>query len=301
MPPGPRGAQPAWIRYFADLASRLAGDPAARGSRTVLALPTAQLSAAALAVGAVAHLAEQRIVQPLARGVGPDDVGRCVSVFFSGGYHDVPLRHVEDGALTVANTTLTKYTDVVRLLPESFEPRRGPRQLPRDVVHAWARVVPDGVDAARVHARVSAQPVVVIGDHGPLGRDLAALTQGAWPGCVNFVDAHHEAERWFRHPLFICSSTTAPEPWMRDVEVACVIVSGAAAWRSAFRQVFADAPHVLVLDRRSETAVELVGEIVSSKPTAIAGSAEPPPGIEAWVFEEQPLATSIDIDEGDLF
>lgn len=298
-PTAPARPHAPWICYLDDLAhAMVTGHSDVR--RVIVALPTADLAAAVTAVAAVRHLGELRNAVPLP-GVGPEDAGCRVSAFTSGQYRDVVLTAVTPEAVSVGGTTLTLYTDVVRRLPDGFPTDRPRRHLDARTVAAWATVA-GSADPARVHARAAATPVVVIGDHRPFATDLAELDD-TWTSAEDLADSHHDIDRWFRHPVLVCDPGAAPPAWLAQVTPSIVIAVGAAAWRSPLRHALWDAPHLLLLDRRSGAAIDLVDDICLTNPDTRPLPTMPPRGIEAWGIDDITTAAAgdVDPDDEDLF
>ncbi|MGH9157112.1 MAG: hypothetical protein ACRD1K_15025 [Acidimicrobiales bacterium] len=288
-----------WIDYLDGLASLMVTRDCDT-PRAIVALPTVDLAGAVAAAASARHLGGIRAAVPLP-GVGPDDAGCRVSAFTSGAYRDATLTVVTGETVSVGGTTLTRYTDVVRRLPDRFPTDRPRRRLDESTVAAWS-IVAGSANPYRVHARVSATPVVVIGHHRPFTADVAEL--GAiWPWAHDVTDCHHDIDRWFRHPVLVLEPGVVPPEWVAHVTPSLVVVVGAAAWRSPLRHALWGAPHLLLLDRRSAAAVDLVDDICLTNPPTCPLPLTPPPGIEAWAIKEiaPTAATLADPDEEDLF
>lgn len=290
---------PFWMKYLRSLAVVQMDRP---GVRTVLCLPTCEGAVGVLSVAVVEHLARLRSTTPLSAPSGADS-GRRASVFTSGKYSDATMQGLVAGMPLINGSKLMSYVDVIRFLPEDFPDDRSDWALHRDTIRQWAtRVVPPA-EPARVHARVSATPVVVIGGHSALEADLGLL-QSCSPGVALLADVGQGLGRWFRHPILVADPGAEAEPWLREVEPSLVIAVGAAGWRSPLRHALGAAPQLLVLDRRSGAAADVVEDIVLTEPTDVSTTPAPPHGIEAWSFKEQlaPAQGSSpeDLDE-DLF
>lgn len=272
-----------WIGYMDDLARLMAtGDIGAH--RVIVALPTVDMAAAIIAVAAVKHLGRLRSAAPLPV-VGPDDEGHSVSAFMSGEYRDALLSAATSGRVRVDGTTFSLYADVVRRLPKGLTANRPRmRRLDGRTVAAWTTIAGD-TDPARVHAHVAATPVVVIGDHRPFAADLTEL-DALWSSASELADSHSDLDRWFRHPVLVCDPGAVPPAWLADVTPSVVVLVGAAAWRSPVRQALWNAPHLLLLDRRSAAAVDIVDDISLTNPVTRPLRSLPPQGIEAWGIEE---------------
>jgi hypothetical protein len=265
-------------------------------------LPSAELAAAAVTVGAVSALAFHRTSHPLDVVTGAD-VGCCVSAFYTGAYHDTVLTEVELGSVCVAGQiTMTTYADSVRRLPSGFPADRSPRRLRYDspTLAAW-ELVSLGVDPARLHARCSATPVLVIGSRRRFTNSLAAI-EDVWPQTLALLDPGAGLEEWFRRPVIVVDPLTPVPAWLSGREVGAVVCDGASAWRAPLRRAFPTAAHVLVLDRRSTVAVDLVEEVTAGNPTTEPFAPAPPPGVDAWRIGERDVSpvTTADDDE-DLF
>lgn len=289
----------AWLRYLAELGSLAALRPLDPPRRVLLGLPTGDVAAAVLAAAALRALGSYRSTNPLDR-VGPDHVGGCVSTFQSGAYEDGRLDEAAGDIVRVGTTKHTTYADVVRALPEEFPFDRGRRKLRDTIVEAWELFANGRVDARRLHARVSASPVLVIGHRTAFDDDIATL-QELWPKLPALADVGHGLDGWFRHPIIVCSPVTPPPSWLRDVTPALVVCDGAAAWRSPLRRSFQEAAHLLVLDRRSQAAIDEIESIVDAHTETAPLLRESPPGIEAWrIVEHLDDVLDVDADE-DLF
>lgn len=287
LPAPEHRATPAWLTYLRKVGSISAVRPVDPARRLLLGLPTAEYAAAAVALGGVSALATIRRTQRLCV---PDEsyVGGRVSAFVNGAYVDTNLTSTHAASATVSgNVTMTTYADIIRPLPSEFPEDRKRRKLTTEgpVLTAWATAGLAGANAARLHARCAATPVVVIGQHRRLEEDLWAL-EAAWPSARFFADLGRGLERWFRHPVVVCDPKTAVEPWLWSVTPALVVCDGAAAWRSPLRRAFPSAPHVLVTDRRSPAALDLVDEICAANPQTLQCAPEPLPGIEMWRIAE---------------
>lgn len=292
---------PTWLRYLLDAAATAALRPVSPPRRLLLALPTSELAAATVAVGAVSALVRLRKTAPLT-APSADQVGKRVSVFHSGCYCDSELRACDDASARLrANVILTRNLDVIRPLPEDFPEDRSDRRLKSEseTVQVWQEAAGVGPESTRIHARVSATPVVVIGHRNVIDAHLAELGR-LWPGAARLVDAGRGLDAWFRHPAIVCSPQCDIPPWLREIQPSLVICDGAAAWNSRLRLEFPDAPHVLVLDRRSQAAVALVEDIKAGNPRTEPFAPVPPAGIEGWRIGELRVALPIDDDE-DLF
>lgn len=301
LPPAPDVIVPAWLTFLRSTGAIAAGRPVEPPRRTLLALPTDELAAAAVAVGAVAVLASHRSTHPLDALTGAD-AGFEVSVFYSGAYHDTVLIDANPGGICVSDqTTMTTYADIVRRLPAGFPTDRSSRELRSDcrTVVAW-QAASCGVDPARLHARCSATPVLVIGSRSRFAADLAALDD-VWPRAFALLDPGAGPDAWLRHPVIVADPRTPVPAWLPGCEVAAVVCDGAAAWRTPLRRAFPSAAHVLVLDRRCPVAVELVEEITAGNPTTEPFAPVPPPGVDAWRIGERDVSpVTIERDE-DLF
>lgn len=176
LPPTPDFIVPPWLSFLHSTGAIAVGQPVQPPRRTLLGLPSAQLGAAAVVVGAVATLALYRRDHPL-DAVSAADVGCSVSAFYTGAYRDTTLSAADPGAVRVADhTTMTTYADTVRRLPAEFPTDRSPRRLRYNcqTLAAW-QDVSVGVDSARLHARCAATPVLVIGSRRRFSADLATL------------------------------------------------------------------------------------------------------------------------------
>lgn len=242
-----------------------------------------------------------RVRQPL-DVVGAEDVGRCASVFASGSYEDAVIRSVTDTRILINGSALEKYLDIVRVLPDGFWADRPTRRLDRQTISVWSRHLPRDVDGARVHARVSATPVVVIGNRTPLLDDLGAL-ESIGPDVLRLCDVGAGAG-WFRHPVICVDSNSEVPDWLPSLRPSLVVAVGASGWRSPARYALGAAPQILVLDRRSGSCVDVVSDIVLTEPRTVATPVLPPRGVEAWSFDEVTLPlrrTGSADDDGDLF
>lgn len=270
--------------------------------RTVLVLPTAEYAPALLSLAAVERLMDIRATQPLDI-VDPDEVGHLASVFSGGCYQDTVIRAASEGRIVVGQTSLERYLDIVRVVPDGFLVDRSTRKLDRETISVWSRHVPKDVDGARVHARVSATPVVVIGNRTPLLKNLGDL-EILYANALRFCDVGAGIGTWFRHPV-ICIDPGSDVPhWALSLRPSIVVAVGAAAWRSMVRQAFSTAPQILVLDRRSESSVDVVSDILLKDPRTVPTPVLPPAGVEAWSFEEvlpTGLQSGSEDNEWDLF
>ena len=277
----PARPRPGWMQYLESCA--LAQLPLG-SRRTVLVLPSSEYAPAVLALAVVDHLATLRSRVGLDCPSG-DDVQRFASVFTNNAYRDERISAVEEGRVRIAGLTVTTYADAVRVLPAGFPDERPSRVVPGDVQSAWDRRGGKGVNGPRLHSRVAAAPVVVIGSRAPLVEDFTDLAP-LWPDAGRLADVGAGLRAWFRHPVICINPGDAPEPWLRSVTPALVVAVGAAGWRSPVRHALGVAPQILVLDRRSAAAVDVVADIVLTEPASVATVPTPPPGIEAWSFDE---------------
>lgn len=290
---------PAWMAYLEQCA--VAQLPLA-GRRTALVLPSSEYAPAILTLAVVEHLLARRATQPLDM-VTSAHVGWPASVFTSGSYSDSVITAVTDIRIQIHGSKLEKYLDIVRILPEGFPDDRPSRVLNRETVSVWTRHLPKGVEGARVHARVSATPVVVIGNRAPLLRDLQEL-EGVCPDAVRLADVGGGPSSWFRHPVICLDPGTQVPEWLRSAPASLVIAVGAAGWRSPVRHALGSAPQLLVLDRRSGTSVDIVDDILLTEPSSVPVTPAPPAGVEAWSFDEAVIPgprTPASPDEEDLF
>lgn len=114
------------------------------------------------------------------------------------------------------------------------------------------------------------------------------------------LDPGDGLEKWFRHPVIVADPLSPVPAWLGGCDVAAVVCDGAAAWRAPLRRTFPTAAHVLVLDRRSTAAADLVEEIIAGNPTTEPFPSLPPPGVDAWRIGERDVVAPVDDDE-DLF
>jgi hypothetical protein len=291
---------PAWLDYLRNVGSLAAIRQVSPPRRLLLGLPTTDLAAAAVAVGAVAGAAYVRVRRPLDIP-GSGDVGARVSAFVDAAYRDMKLVAADGSGVKVGWTHFSEYADSVRVLPDGFD-ERSDRKLKQNhpVRTAWTAMDLNGTNAMRVHARCSAHPVIVVGQRSALAADLADL-DAVWPFANAFVDVGFGLDGWFRHPVLVCDDTCEPTDWLCGCQPALVVCDGAAAWRSQLRRALPDVAHILVADRRSRAAVQLVEEIQAGNPTTEPAVPAPPVGIEAWRIGEGALSTLAAYDEGDLF
>ncbi|MHB1890708.1 MAG: hypothetical protein ACYCUF_07490, partial [Acidimicrobiales bacterium] len=236
LPPAPGVSVSDWLGFLRKTGAIAAIRSVQPPRRTLLALPTNELGAAAVAVGAVTALASHRSAHPLDVLTGAD-AGCEVSAFYSGAYHDTVLLAANPGTVRVSDhTTMTTYADTVRRLPAGFPTDRPQRRLRSDcpIVAAW-RIAPLGIDPARLHARCSATPVLVIGSHKRFTDDLAALND-VWPHSLYLLDPGTSLEAWLRHPVIVADPRTPVPAWLPGCDVASVVCDGAAAWRTPLRR-----------------------------------------------------------------
>lgn len=270
--------------------------------RTVLVLPTGEFAPALLTLVVVERLMAVRTRQPL-DVVSGEDVGRSASVFASGCYEDAVIRSVTGTRILINGSSLEKYLDIVRMLPGGFIADRPSRRLERETISVWSRHLPKDVDGARVHARISATPVVVIGNRAPLLNDLGAL-EGLFPDAVRLCDVGAGPGTWFRHPVICVDPSSQVTDWLQNLRPSLVVAVGASGWRSPVRHALGSAPQILVLDRRSSSCVDVVSDILLTQPRTVETPVPPPHGVEAWTFDEvtlQPPGAGLAGDEGDLF
>lgn len=302
LPPPAHAPPPLWLNFLRETAALAVVRSVEPPRRLLLGLPTAELAAAALAVGAVAALASHRNAKPL-HSVQPTDVGSRVSAFVNGAYTDTVLGSATATSATVlGGTTMTTYSDILRRLPSGFPQDRRARKLKTEgpTLSAWATAGLAGANAARLHARCSATPVLLIAQHTRVAEDLAVL-ENVWPQAGAFADLGRGLAGWFRHPILVCDAGTEPLHWLVGCEPALVVCDGAAAWRSPLRRAFPGAAHILVVDRRSPAAVDLVDEICAANPNTQPFKPDPPTGVEAWRIQEPAAAPAVLLpDDEDL-
>lgn len=298
LPHSPANSAP-WLRYLSELGALAALRPLSPPRRILLGLPTGDLAAALLACGALGALVSHRCDRALDR-LAASDVGCDVSTFQSGAYEDRRLGAATNTDLRVADVTHTIYADVVRRLPDGFPRERRRRKLRPQTVEAWEAAARNKVDGRRLHARVSATPVVVIGHRTAFAEDLAAVEE-LWPKMSHLADVGHGLDEWFRHPVLVCTPTTRPPAWLKDVAPCVVICDGAAAWRSPLRRAFTAAAHLLVLDRRAPVAVDEAQTIFDAQVDTAPILREPPAGVEAWRIVEHLTPVAGDEADEDLF
>lgn len=293
---------PEWLTFLRSIGSLAAVRPVVPPRRLLLSLPTADLAAAAVTVGAVAALASHRSSEPLDMPL-PSDSGARVSAFVNGAYCDTRLETAGEGQATiVGGLTMTSYADTIRRLPDDL-PERPNRKLRTEgpVLTAWATAGLAGHNAARLHARCSASPVIVMGQRSALEADLTVL-EAVWPKCGPFLDVGVGLTGWFRHPALVCDIRLRPPDWLASCEAAVVVCDGAAAWRSQLRRAFPNAAHVLVTDRRSRACAELIEEVRARNPLTEPFAPAPPDGIEAWRISEIQVTTfAASAEDEDLF
>lgn len=292
---------PPWIRFLRSSSlTLLKGDGNLR-NRIAIAVPAIELSVGAAVFATVRELAVQRSVLPLGIPSGTDALSH-VSFFGSGKYEDAVLLDVRDGVPRLrysgGEVRLEKYGDVVRPLPSSFEPRTSRRALSDEITAAWRTVERFEANAGRIHARVSATPVLVIGSFDGLQADLEVL-QGVFPLPKSFCDASSSVDAWFRHPVLVAGPQTEIRSWFPDVSPSLVVAVGAAAWNSKLRRQFWNAPHLLLLDRRSPTSLEIASDLESSVQEMSSLDLERPKGVEAVRFCETSFSSS-DFDNEDF-
>ena len=296
--PGTLGEEAPWLRFLRDLGIRSVLRPTVPTRRVLIGLPTSELGAAVLVGAGVWALARHRRTNPLDRASGAD-VGRLASTLIDGRYADTELLEVTDAFVKVGQKKETRYGDIVRPMPVGFPTDRRTRKFAEARLKAWESVG-EGTDPRRLHARVSATPVVAIAQRSALEDDLATL-ELVWPNIRNLLDPGAGLESWFRHPLIVCGPTTPWPEWVGGVNPALVVCDGPAAWRSPLRRCFADAPHLLVLDRSSPAAVDECDELISARVETAQALDEPPSGIETWRIVEQATAPASSDDDEDLY
>lgn len=296
--PGSLGEEAIWLRFLRDLAIRSVLRNTVPTRRVLVGLPTSELGTAALVGAAVWALARHRRANPL-DWASSEDVGRLASTLIDGRYADTELLEVTDSFVRVALKKETRFADIVQPLPDGFPTDRPTRRFTETRLKAWESVGED-VDARRLHARVSATPVVAITQRSALEGDFTTL-ELVWPGIRDLLDPGVGLERWFRHPLLICGPTTPWPDWVGAVSPALIVCDGPAAWRSPLRRCFPDAPHLLVLDRSSPAAVDECDELVSARVETAPALEGPPPGIETWRIVEEAKPPRSDDEDEDLF
>jgi hypothetical protein len=283
---------PEWIRFIRASVGALSLDSNPPRQRAVISLPVLELSAGIATFLAVRHFAIRRSTNPLDNPTSAMQ-SKPASYFGSGRYEDVQILDVENDIPRLqysgGTVSLGKYPDVIRQLPESFERRSSHRKISQSTLSAWKTVERFDVSAGRIHARVSAMPILFIGSRGALEADLEVLS-GLFPSPPEFCDIGSSLSSWFRHPV-IAVGPQIPQDrdWLGDVTPSLVILVGAAAWHSNLRRIFWDAPHMLLLDRRSQTAVGIASEIELSQPIFSEVDLDIPRGIEATWFSDPPL------------
>lgn len=293
---------PTWLTFLRDIGGVAAVRPVTPPRRLLLSLPAGDLAAAAVALGSVAALASHRSTRPLDPPCAKD-AGARVSAFVNGAYRDTRLGAAGSGGATiVGGTTMTRYADTIRLLPAEL-PERPDRRLRTQgpILGAWAASGLAGANAARLHARCSAIPVVVIGQRSTVAADLCVL-EAVWPRCGPFLDVGAGLAGWFRHPVLVCDFRLRPPGWLSTCQAALVVCDGAAAWRSQLRRALPRAAHILVTDRRSRACAELIEEVRAGNPATEPFVPTPPRGIEAWrIAEVQVTMLAASAEDEDLF
>jgi hypothetical protein len=291
------GLEP-WFAYLAKLGAGSTVEPRNPPRRVLLGLPTTSLAGAVISASGIVALGRLRSHSPL-NSPSSDDVGKRVSAFTGGCYVDVPLVAADGTTARVNDTTLERYTDVIRRLPDGF-PDRGRRKLQEPVIEAWQDAAPPGIDGARLHARVSATPIVVLGHRSALTADLEMLEE-VWPQISRLVDVGTSFDDWFRHPLIVLDPNASVPAWGQSVTASLVVCDGAAAWRSPIRRALGSATHLLALDRRSPAAVDLADLVSDSNPETDLVVPFPPAGVEVWSLIERLDESADASDDEDLF
>lgn len=295
----PRPDVPPWVKFLVDAAVLAALRPLDPPRRFVVVLPTAEAASAVLTTGAVSALANHRTRNPI--DVDLPEPGARISAFYSGLYCDTTLVEVTEEGVRLPRVLLTRNLDVIRPLPEMFPGERADRRLKTEsqLVAAWQLATDAGHEAMRVHARVSAEPVIVLGHRSDLLHGLALLDP-IWPIASSFLDCGQRLDQWFRHPVLVVDPRTEVRPWAREVRPSLIVCDGAAAWRSNLRFAFPDAAHVLVLDRRTDVAAELSDDLRASKFETLPFAPQPPDGVEAWRIHERFAGPAVDPDEDEF-
>lgn len=283
-------AHPPWVGALQRLvAVALGADPS---TRFIAGLPTVELTAAVSCMSAVE--AQIRTLQTTALN-RPEraDLGAWVSVSTGGEYIDARLDAVGQDYVRVGQSTFTKNLDAVRVIPHELVELRDRRVLRPAIEDAWRSLSP--TDGYRLHAKVSARPIVVIGSLVALRSELDVLAP-LWPKAPFVLDLGCTFDQWFRHPALVISPQAEIVPWVAALDPALVIIVGAAGWRSTARRALSHAPQVWLLDRKSPAAVEAIDELLLSQPAALPVK-EAFAGIEVYAFEEAAVVGNAADDE----
>lgn len=286
-------ALPDWFRFLRTVAISNLTSPVGPRSRITIAAPGARLALGCAVFSAVRQLAVVRAETPL-NLPNPEAFPAPVSHFGSGKYEDATLRAITDGVPSLQTTTgpvqLQQYADIVRVLPDEFPHRTAPRRIPDLTSNAWQTVDRFGVNANRIHARVSATPILVIGSRNSLAEGFEDL-RDVVPSPAEFCDVGSSFDEWYRHPVIaVGTQHDAAEPWLADLQPALVVTLGAAAWTSKLRRAFWDVPHLLILDRQSPAGIDLVESLALSRTTLARTTFAVPHGFEAMQFTDHALA-----------
>ena len=258
------------------------------GTRVVASLPTLQFVPAVAVIEAV----RRRITEVSKTGLDSPctaDEGRYASVLSTGRYQDLQVRSVASSGVKIGGSTFTKNIDAIRVLPDSFPGAitpRAPRTVNRKVVETWD-VLSNGGDGPRLHAKVSAHPIVIIGGTEQFRDDLTLLSERLWPNTATMLDVSFDIEDWFRHPVMALGYGSATKPWLFSLQPALVIVCGVAAWRSAIRRAFSGSPQLWFVDRTSRVTLDAVDELMLTDPTQMVVKLPAFGGVELFAFEER--------------
>jgi len=253
----PGASAPPWVPWMMLLADRLPRtilEPGV-GPRAVVATPTTRHIAPAMAVVSSRQFS--------ASFPAPSLGTRVATVL------DRAFTEAEVGSGSVAGRIRLNGTQFeggrvppYAVLPERWDFERTRHEQLSAVMMARAVHLGDGQTAEWSFLRMCLEPVVFITSRpGEAISDLADLaTRNAWWNPVQMAalaDAREGLNLWFRRPIIITSPAALQNaPWVSDLPVRMVVVSGFSAWSSSTRHLWSSAPHILVLNQRSNDVAD---------------------------------------------
>ena len=255
---GPAGGAPKWLQVLMMIVNRTIALPVADGVgvRAVVASPTLEHVAAALAVSGVA-VPDAPLPTPVLA------VGTPVATALSGELRDVVVSGLDEQRLNLAGTQLRLGgpQPPMMVLPDGWVAR--PAMALPEVAGWAAHVLFDGrvSQPGWAYQELCREPVVVLAQQPAAFlswcADLAEC--GDWWNPLQqlgLAGAQEGVKGWFRGPVVVVSPQALSEcEWLSALPARLVVALGFRCWMSPARRVWGSVPQVLLLDRRSQTDV----------------------------------------------
>ena len=253
---------PAGLARLRLLARALTSATTPASLRVIVTCPTTRFAAVAATLGALES---------------NPDCGGCLhgkltdrvraSAYLGGRFADTMILHAGPAELDFGGERLTRNRDSVHRLPAAFPERRDHRLDPRlrEQLVSYYNCLPAAVGFR--HSARCAHPVLVVGEPTAVRDDmavLATLDPGAYLAAR--LDHGNLSDGWYRHPVLVAGRLPRPEAdsWLNEVRPRLVVFAGSAGWAASWRGRWPSVPQLLLLSRRSPSAVETATSIAAA-------------------------------------